>query len=145
MEWVQPQSEHREVRREIQRGSRGFTLIEMMVAISVMVILLGMAMPIYSASIRHAREENFRQNLETLNQAIFQYTLDKQKAPKSLDDLKTAGYIASVPDDVGGSQSWQTEEDETTLLSLQQTDGGIYAVHSSSSHIGSNGKPYSEW
>jgi general secretion pathway protein G len=135
----------RNVRRRIQRDSRGFTLIEMMVAIAVMIILLSVAMPIYSSSIRAARENNFKHNLETLNQEIFQYTLDKQKAPKSLDDLKSAGYISRVPDDITGSEDWQTEEDETTILSLQQTDPGVYGVKSSSSRIGSNGKAYSEW
>ncbi|MFZ3342071.1 MAG: type II secretion system protein [Terriglobales bacterium] len=133
----------RQVRR--RSASRGFTLIEMMVAIAVMVILLSVAMPIYSASIRAAREDNFKRNLETLNQEIYQYTLDKQKAPKSLEDLKTAGYISRVPDDITGTPDWQTEEDETTILSLQQTEGGVYGVKSASSGIGSNGKPYSEW
>jgi len=134
-----------EMRRRVQRGSRGFTLIEMMVAISVMVILLGMAMPIYSASIRKAREDNFRHNLETLNQMIFQYTLDKQKAPKSLDELKSAGYIEKVPNDITGSDSWVVEEDDTTILSIYQKEGGMYGVHSGSSRTGSNGKAYSEW
>jgi|SRR5271166_1487778 len=133
------------MRRRIQPDSRGFTLIEMMVAIAVMIILLGMAMPIYSVSIRQANENNFKQNLETLNQEIFQYTLDKQKAPKSLEDLKSAGYIERVPEDISGTEGWQTEEDDTTILSLQQSEGGVYGVKSSSSRIGSNGKPYSEW
>jgi len=133
------------MRRRVQRGSRGFTLIEVMVAISVMVILLGMAMPIYSASIRKAREDNFRHNLETLNQMIYQYTLDKQKAPKSLDELKSAGYVEKIPADITGSQSWEIEEDDKTILSIYQKDGGMYAVHSGSSRTGSNGKPYSEW
>jgi len=129
----------------MHRGERGFTLIEMMVAIAVMVILLSVAMPIYSVSIRQAKENNFKHGLETLNQVIFQYTLDKQKAPKSLEDLRSAGYIRSIPDDMTGAQDWQVEEDETTILTLQQTDGGVYAVKSSSNRIGSNGKPYSEW
>lgn len=133
------------MRRRVQRGSHGFTLIEMMVAISVMVILLAMAMPIYSASIRQAREDNFRRNLETLNQLVFQYTLDKQKAPKSLDELKSAGYIEKVPNDITGSQTWEIEEDDTIILSLQQKDGGMYGVHSGSSRTGSNSKAYSEW
>jgi len=128
-----------------QRDSRGFTLIEIMVAISIMVILLSLAMPIYSASIRQARENNFRQNLETLNEVIFQFTLDKQRAPKSLDDLKSAGYIEAVPIDITGTQSWEVEEDETTILSPLQTEGGVYGVHSGSSRTGSNGKAYSEW
>jgi general secretion pathway protein G len=125
--------------------SRGFTLIEMMVAISIIVIVLGLAIPIYSASIRRVKEDNFKHGLETLNQEIFQYTLDKQKAPKSIEDLKTAGYITRVPDDITGTPDWQVEEDDTTILSTQQTEGGVYGVHSSSSRVGSNGKPYSEW
>jgi len=129
----------------VRRENRGFTLIEMMVAISVMVILLAIAMPIYSASIRQANEKNFKLDLETLNKCIFQYTLDKQKAPTSLQDLVTAKYISRVPKDISGTEDWQTEEDPKTILSLQQTDGGIYAVKSSSNRIGSNGKPYSEW
>ena|ERR1700722_16635947 len=133
------------MRGRIERGSRGFTLIEMMVAIAVMIILLGIVMPIYSSSIREARENNFKRDLETLNQEIFQYTLDKQKAPKSLQDLKTAGYISRVPEDISGTEGWQTEEDETTILSLQQTEGGVFGVKSSSSRVGSNGKAYSEW
>lgn len=128
-----------------QRGSRGFTLIEMMVAITVIVILLSMVIPIYSGSMRRAKEDNFRVNLETLNRVIYQYTLDKQKAPKSLDDLKSAGYIEKVPDDITGSNTWEVEEDETTLMAVGQTEGGVYGVKSGSSRIGSNGKPYNEW
>ena len=133
------------MRRNPKSRSRGFTLLEMMVVITVMVILLGLAMPIYSNSVKQAREEAFRQNLETLNRVIFQYTMDKQKAPKSLDDLVEAKYIKSVPDDITGSKTWEVEEDDSTILSQLQTDGGIYGVHSGSNQIGSNGKPYSEW
>jgi len=128
------------------RGSRGFTLIEMMVVISIMVILLAIAMPIYSQSINRAKEDMFRQNLETLNQTIVQYTLDKQKSPKSLDDLKQAGYIEQIPLDITGQNTtWQTEEETDTIMALTQTDTGIIGVHSGSSRTGSNGKPYAEW
>ena len=134
-----------EMNTKTNRGSRGFTLIEMMVVISVILILLAIAMPVYSASIRRAKEDVFRRNLDTLNQAIFQYTQDKQKAPKSLDDLKHAGYIASIPDDITGqSGTWETEED-TSIMALTQTDTGVVGVHSGSSRVGSNGKAYSEW
>ena len=67
---------------------RGFTLISMIVVISIMLILLGVAMPIYSHSLQRVREDNLRHNLDTLNQMIFQYTMDRQKAPDSLDDLR---------------------------------------------------------
>jgi general secretion pathway protein G len=133
------------MKRSRKSGSRGFTLIEMMVVISIIIILLGVAMPIYSRSVNQAKEDAFRQSLETLNKVIFQYTLDKQKPPQSLEDLKTAGYIEEIPNDVTGSNTWVVENDPPSILSLYQTDTGIYGVHSGSDHIGSNGKPYSEW
>jgi general secretion pathway protein G len=124
----------------------GFALIEMMVVMSIILILLGMAMPIYSHSITRAREENLRKNLNTLNYMIFQYTQDKQKAPQSLDDLRTAGYIASIPDDITGTPDWTTEEGDGAIMSLYQTDtGGIIGVHSSSNQISSEGTAYSSW
>src|SRR6202166_3420596 len=125
----------------------GFTLIEMMAVIGIILILLGIALPIYSHSMARAREENLRQNLETLNQTIFQYTQDKQKAPQSLDDLRSAGYLKSIPEDITGSvDTWETETGEDVIMSLDQTDtGGIIGVHSGSNQVGSNGKSYSEW
>jgi general secretion pathway protein G len=127
--------------------NRGFTLIEMMVAISVMLILLSLAMPIYSHSVTRKREENLRQNLLTLNQVIFQYALDRQQMPKSLDDLKTAGYLKDIPEDITGrSDTWETESGDGVLLSLDQTDpDGIIGVHSGSNQVGSDGKAYKEW
>src|SRR5271157_5478566 len=133
------------MKKTVQRDCRGFTLLEMMVVLSVMLILLSITMPIYSQSIKRAREDTFRQNLETLNKVIVQYTLDKQKAPASLDDLKSAGYIESVPNDITGSNTWETEEDPDLIMAVGQKEGGIYAVKSGSSRVGSNGKPYSEW
>jgi general secretion pathway protein G len=133
--------------RGARRRDRGFTLIEMMAVIGIILILLGIALPVYSHSLARAREDNLRQNLETLNQLIFQYTQDKQKAPQSLDDLRTAGYIKSIPEDITGSvDTWETEPGDGTIMSLDQTDtGGIIGVHSGSSQVGSDGKAYSEW
>jgi general secretion pathway protein G len=127
-------------------GSRGFTLIELMVVISILLILLAMAMPIYSGSINAAREDNFRTNLHTLNDLIYQYTRDKQKAPKSLDDLRTAGYIDKIPVDITGrADTWVPEEEENTIMSPDQKETGIIGVHSGSNMIGSDGRAYSEW
>jgi general secretion pathway protein G len=134
--------------RRARGRDRGFTLVEMMVVISIILILLGMAMPIYSHSIARQREANLRRNLETLNQLIFQFTLDKQKAPQSLDELKSAGYIKEIPKDITGEEStWATEPSDGVILSLDQTDptGGIIGVHSGSNQVGSDGKAYSEW
>jgi general secretion pathway protein G len=128
------------------KRERGFTLIEMMVVISIILILLGIAMPIYSHSLTEAREENLRKNLHTLNWMIYQYTQDKQKAPQSLDDLKSAGYIKEIPEDITGSNTWIVEDGDGTIMSLYQTDaGGIIGVHSGSNQIGSDGTAYSTW
>jgi general secretion pathway protein G len=129
------------------KHERGFTLIEVMVVITVILILLGMAMPIYSHSIQQAREENLRKNLNTLNDAIFKYAQDKQKTAQSLEDLKAAGYIDRVPDDITGSpDTWATESGEDVIMSLEQKDpGGIIGVHSGSNQVGSDGTAYSTW
>lgn len=116
-----------------------------MVVLSIMVILLAIAIPRYNASINNAREENLRKNLETLNKVIVQYTLDKQRAPKSLEDLKSAEYLEEIPEDITGrTDTWQTEEEEV-ILSPDQTETGIIGAHSGSNQVGSNGVAYSEW
>jgi general secretion pathway protein G len=126
--------------------NRGFTLIEMMVVISIILILTTMVMPIYSRSIQRKREQNLRQNLEALNKAIFQYAQDRQKSPQSLDDLKAAGYLKKIPDDITGTPDWATEESDGVIMSLDQKDAdGIIGVHSSSNQIGSDGTAYSTW
>jgi general secretion pathway protein G len=132
--------------RRLTRRDRGVTLIEMMVVISIILILLAVATPIYSHSVTRQREQNLRHNLDTLNRLIFQYALDKQKAPQSLEDLHTAGYIDKIPDDITGNvDTWQTEPADG-ILSLDQKDtDGIIGVHSGSNQMGSDGTAYSTW
>jgi general secretion pathway protein G len=133
------------MKRRSTKRQRGVTLVEMMVVISIILILLAVAMPIYARSLQAKREEVFRTNLQTLNRVIVQYTLDKQKAPKSLEDLKSAHYLKDIPEDITGrADTWATEEDET-ILCLEQTETGISSVHSGSSAIASDGTAYSSW
>ncbi len=131
----------------VARRQRGFTLIEIMVVVSLILILLAVAIPVYSHALTRKREENLRRNLETLNQMIFQYTLDKQKAPQSLDDLKSAKYLERIPEDITGREdTWVTEPADGAIWSLDQKDtDGIIGVHSGSDHVGSDGKAYSTW
>jgi general secretion pathway protein G len=130
-----------------QKKSRGFTLVEMMVAITVILILTGMALPIYSHTMARKREENLRRNLETLNQMIYQYTQDRQKPPQALGDLVTAKYLTELPEDITGSvDTWVPEESDGTIMTLDQKDtGGMIGVHSGSDKVGSDGKAYSTW
>ena len=125
--------------------NRGFTLVEMMVVISIMLILLAVAMPIYSRSVVRKREESLRQNLETMNKVIVQYTLDKKKAPKSLEDLKQAHYLKEIPEDITGrNDTWVTAEDESIMVP-EQTETGVSGVHSGSNQTAIDGTAYSSW
>ncbi len=126
--------------------SRGFTLIELMIVISVMLILMSFAIPAYNQSVLRAKESVLRQNLFTLRSLISQYTLDKQKAPQSLDDLVQAGYIKQIPVDpmTGKNDTW-TVDQEDTLMSIDQQDTGISDVHSGASQVSSDGTAYSTW
>jgi len=124
---------------------RGFTLLEMMVVITIMLLLLSMAIPIYSRSVKRKNEEVFLTNLQTLNQVIYQYTLDKKKAPKSLQDLIQAKYLKEIPNDITGrNDTWAVDEDES-IMSPEQTETGVTGVHSGSSEMSIDGTPYSSW
>lgn len=130
------------------RWSRGFTLIELMIVISLLLILITVAIPIYKQSILRAKESVLRQDLFTLRQVIDQYTLDKQKAPQSLDDLVSAGYMKQLPMDpfTGKNDTWAVVQEEDTIADPSQTEaGGISDVHSGSGLISSDGTAYSSW
>jgi len=125
--------------------SLGFTLIEMMVVISLILVLMAIVVPMYNQSIIRARETTLKQNLATLNKCIDQYTLDKQKAPQSLEDLVSAGYLKFIPNDITGSKDTWVLEQEDSLKSIDQTQPGIVGVHSGSSQSAIDGTAYSSW
>ena len=126
------------------RRSAGFTLLEMMIVMIIMAVLLSIAVPIYNQSLVRSREAVLRSDLFTLRSLISQYTLDKQKAPQSLDDLVPA-YIKIVPKDPMTNESnWETVQ-EDVLLSVDQQDPGITDVHSASSAVSTDGTAYSTW
>jgi general secretion pathway protein G len=127
------------------RGARGFTLLELMVVISIIMILMAIAVPVYNQSIIQARESVLRSNLSTLRNVISQYTLDKQKAPQSLDDLVTAGYLRQIPiDPITRLPNWEVVQ-EDVLMAVDQQDPGITDVHSASNATASDGTVYSTW
>ncbi|MGH9529233.1 MAG: type II secretion system protein [Terriglobales bacterium] len=130
----------------LRKRSHGFTLIELMIVISIILILVAVAVPNYRASIVHARESVLRQNLFTLRSVISQYTLDKEKAPQSLDDLVQAGYMKELPNDpITNKPDWTVEQEDSTIMSVDQEDSGIDDVHSSSEAISSDGTAYNTW
>ena len=124
---------------------RGFTLIELMIVISIILILISIAVPIYSQSVLRAREAVLRDNLQTMRSLIQQFTLDKQRAPQSLQDLVSSGYLREMPADITGSRETWVDVQEDVLLSVDQQQPGIVDVHSGSELVSSEGTAYSTW
>ena len=126
----------------------GFTLLELMIVMSVLLILISIAIPQYRESVRRARESVLKQDLYDMRKLISEYTLDKQKAPQSLDDLVSAHYLGSIPKDpITGQSDWQAEQcDDSTISTPEEQDtGGMCDVHSSSTQTGSDGTAYNTW
>jgi len=129
-----------------RRRFRGFTFVELMVVISIIVILITIAIPIYNKTIIRSKETVLHQNLTTLRTVIDNYTFDKQKAPQSLQELVTAGYLREVPYDpmTGSNTTWRTIQ-EDALTSVNQSEPGLYDVKSGSDKISLDGTPYADW
>ena len=138
-------SVRRFARRTKVERSLGFTLLELMIVLSIIMIIMAIAVPRYNQTIVQARESVLRSNLNTLRNVIQQYTLDKQKAPQSLDDLVQAGYLRQIPVDPMTRQTdWEVVQ-EDMMLAVDQQDPGITDVHSASSGTASDGTAYNTW
>ena len=125
---------------------RGFTLVELLIVMTILSILISMAVPIYQRSIQRAKESVLKQNLFTLRTVIDEYTYDKQRAPQSLQDLVEYGYLREIPVDpiVGTRTDWIVVM-EDAVASVDQTSPGIFDVKSSSGDVSLEGTPYNEW
>jgi len=128
-------------------NSWGFTLLELMIVVTILLTLATMSMPIFQSAIVHAKEAVLKDDLYTLRKLIDEYTLDKQKPPATLDDLVEAGYLrGGLPVDpfTGSSETWQTDTEEVPTGS-SQTATGIVDVHSGSDGTAQDGTAYSSW
>ena len=130
----------------IRKQDAGFTLVELMIVMAIIGVLSMVAVPSYISAIKHAREAVLKEDLHTLRAAIDSYTMDKQKAPQSLDDLIQDGYLKSMPEDpmTKSATTWVTDSSDA-MHSLDQTDPGIDDIHSGSEETGSDGQPYNTW
>ena len=124
----------------------GFTFVELMVVITIMVIIISMAIPIYNRSIIRAKESVLKNNLFTLRTQIDNYSADKAKAPQNLQDLVTEGYLQKLPVDpmTGNNQSWRIVMEDASQ-SISQSEPGIFDVHSGSDKMSLDGTAYAEW
>lgn len=133
--------------RSAERDSeRGFTLLELMIVMTIIGLLAAIAIPSYVNNVRRAKEAVLKEDLHTMREAIDSYTVDKQKAPQSLDDLVQSGYLKTMPVDpiTGRSDTWIAAQDDT-LSSIDQTEPGISDVHSGSQATASDGTSYNTW
>jgi general secretion pathway protein G len=133
-------------RRDVAQVA-GFTLIELMVVITIIFILLGMAAARYDRSVHHAREAALKTDLQVMRQAIDNYTLDKEAGPQSLEDLTNpqAPYLREVPvDPMTNAKDWHLDFGDT-VMSPDQTSSGIVDVHSNASSTAPDGTPYNTW
>ena len=128
------------------KGTRGFTIIELMIVLTIIGILVSIAIPTYQKSLIRANETVLRSNLFTLRTMIDEYTYDKQKGPQTLQELVDQGYLREVPMDpmTKSNQSWKIIM-EDALSSVSQTEPGIFDVRSGSDKKSLEGTVYSEW
>jgi general secretion pathway protein G len=129
----------------LAKGTRGYTLIELIIVMAIISILMAIVIPQYQKSIRRTKETLLHSHLQLLRTVIDEYTFDKKKAPQTLQDLVAEGYLRAVPiDPIMGNDNWRTIN-EDSLTAVDQTEPGIYEVRSLSDQISLENTPYSEW
>jgi general secretion pathway protein G len=134
------------ISRFSKRARRGFTFVELMIVMAIIAVLLSVAIPIYSRSIMRAKESVLKSNLFTLRTVIDEYTYDKQKAPQTLQDLVSSGYLRQIPVDpiTTTAESWKIIQEDASNT-VNQSEPGIFDVRSGSDKTSLEGTPYAEW
>ncbi len=129
------------------REAQGFSLLEMMVVIDLILVIASFAMPIFGSIIVHARETVLREDLFTLRSQIDRFTHDNERAPASLQELVEKGYMGTVPIDpfTGSSDTWQVDTENDSISIDASAPAGIADVHSGADGVGLDGTAYGSW
>jgi general secretion pathway protein G len=126
------------------RGQAGFTLLELVIVVTVMIILASIAVPLFQNLMLHSKEVILKDTLFKMRDAIDKYTLDKEEAPQSLDDLVRANYIREVPlDPVSGQKDWEVEMEDQPISKTGKR--GIKNVFSGAQGTSTEGKAYKDF
>ena len=148
MGFPQLRSQQRNLTSRRTLAGRGFTLIEMMIVLAIIMILIGIAAGLYQRSVIRAKEATLHSDLSVMRQAIDHYTLDKEAAPQSLEDLVNpqSQYLREIPTDpITNAKDWKTDFGDT-VMSPDQSSTGIVDVHSNSDKVSPfEGTAYNTW
>lgn len=126
-------------RRSVGRGEEGYTLLELMIVVTIVAILATLAEPMWQESVTKAREASLKQTLFTVRDVLDQYRADHGKYPQALAEVVSAGYLRQMPPDpfTKSAATWQEIPAER--------EGGVFDVHSGSPLVGTDGTPYNQW
>jgi general secretion pathway protein G len=132
---------------QLPEAESGFTLLELLIVMTIIAILAAIAIPSFTANVKHAREAVLKEDLHTMRGAIDSYTYDKQKAPQSLDDLVQSGYLKALPVDpfTQRTDTWIPAQSDSYTSIDETQSGGIDDVHSGSQQVSTEGTTYSTW
>jgi general secretion pathway protein G len=130
----------------IDRRSRGFTIIELLIVMTLIIILASVGMTQYKSSVTRAEEAVLKENLFRMRDAMDQFYADKNKWPTDLAELVSEGYIREVPKDpmTRSADTWQTTQAQPDPNNPASA-GGVDNVHSGSDRMSLDGTPYAEW
>jgi general secretion pathway protein G len=126
------------------QNCRGFSLLELMIAMFIMIILISVALPTYQYSVQHAKETVLKENIRQIENSIDQYSADKGKLPQSIDELVEAKYLREKPfDPITEKAEWNEIQGEDAF----STEGGqgLIEVKSLAEGEDSSGKRYDEY
>lgn len=129
-----------------RQNERGFTLLELMIVMSIIGILAAIAIPSFVQNVRRAKEAVLREDLQTMRGAIESFTYDKQKAPQTGDELVQSGYLKAMPKDpiTQRTDTWIFDQG-SNLTTVDETQSGIDNVHSGAQQVSTEGSSYSTW